>query len=79
MELGSFNSYFGTLLIDSNSETWTILLMECCIRVAGTILRDVHDIWRLWYLPQTLIESIKKLGYSAPLGFYEDYRKVPAV
>lgn len=78
-ELGSVYTYYGTQLFDSESGMWTVFLSEWCVRVAATLLWDVHDMWRLRCLPSTLLELMDQLDYSAPLGHADKNLEVHAL
>lgn len=69
--LESVYAYFGSHLFNPDSGFWTIFFIEWCVRLAITLIWDVHDIWRLWYLPPALIEAMEQLDYSGLLDSTE--------
>ena len=67
-ELGPVFSNYGSYLRDPRQRFWVIFLTEWCVKVAATLIWEVYDCWRLWYLPPRLIELMRRLDYSVPLG-----------
>ena len=45
-----------------------MFLTERCINVAATLLWEIYDCWRLWHLPEKLIEQMRLLDFTVPLG-----------
>ena len=67
-ELGPILTYFGSHLNDPRHGLWVVFLTEWCVKVAATLLWEAYDCWRLWYLPPKLVEFMRLLDYTVPLG-----------
>ena len=67
-ELGPILTYFGSHLNDPRHGLWVVFLTEWCVKVAANLLWEAYDCWRLWFLPPKLVELMRLLDYSIPLG-----------
>ena len=67
-ELGPVLTYYGSYLHDPHHGLWTVFLTEWWVKVAATLLWEVFDCWRLWFLPAKLVHQIRLLDLSIPLG-----------
>ena len=67
-ELGPVLTYYGRYLCDPRHGLGVVFLTEWCAKVAATLLWETYDCWRLWFLPPKLIELMRLLDYTVPLG-----------
>ena len=67
-ELGLVLTYYGSYRCDPRHGLWVVFLTEWCVKVAATLPWETNDCWRLWFLPLKLIELMRFLYYTVPLG-----------
>ena len=67
-ELGPILTYVGSHLSDPRHGPWVVFLTEWCVKVAANLRWEAYDCWRLWFLPPKLVELMRLLDYSIPLG-----------
>ncbi len=67
-ELPAVFSYKTSELLDPQSGWWVVAFTEWAAKVAGAVLGDVYDTFRLWYLPPLMIAGIRSLDLVTVLG-----------
>ncbi|CDF36187.1 unnamed protein product [Chondrus crispus] len=67
-EFGPVFTYFGSYLQNRRHGLWVVFLTEWCVKVAATLIWEAYDCWRLWFLPPKLVDLMRSLDYTVPLG-----------
>ncbi len=65
-------TYKNSELLDPSSGWWVVAFTEWAAQVAGTVLGDVYDTFRLWHLPDELIAAIRSLDLIRVVGNAEN-------
>ncbi len=67
--MGPTLTYRGSYLLTCPvSGFWEVLMVEFAVAAAIFLLRDVFSSWTLWYLPPKLIQILRQLDLTIPLG-----------
>ena len=67
-DLGPILTYFGNHLNEPRHGLWVVFLAEWCVKVVATFLWEAYDCWRLWFLLPKLVDLMRHLDYTVPLG-----------